>query len=567
MKTRWVPAAMVIWLAGCYEGWEGTPELEEEEPRVLPTSVELGVVTGAIYSPDSESFDVPQSFASHGTTIAHDIADGLGATWIRIELGWSGTMPQHYRHLVAAAHDEGLKVLAVVNDTQCGTGMTDAELVEHFRDRFAERYAWFTEEVPDAFELLNEPNQPPPVCGAAPWAVSPQAAVDVLYDTRAHFPGVPLVAGGLLNLAVPGTEHPSEPYWVAYLDALGAAAPDVDPKPVPPVDWFAIHPYNSFDLYDSGTPDLDKWVVHGNARLSALHARLASIYTLPSRPFFVTEFGFESDGDGDTAVGSESIAAEGLKRAVTWFDETGLVDAATWYAYRDYPEGGSLTAMGLRGEYDGTLHPNKPELFIAFAELTGAPLDALDRHWHRGETRVFAGQDDPSPVLGEDWKHGSYKAECPSGQAARGLSVGTADGAAHGMLCSPDDPALDGSHALGVCTVRSMASQDDPVLGPGDTDWDIGYLKGACEPGQAVVGMSQSVELQIDSVLCCPAPVAGTACETYMFGDADGGESNVAGDWDPFYVKNDCSAEGGRFITGVSRDVGSGRPHAIRCCG
>ena len=567
MERRWGAAAMVVWLAGCYDGWDGTSELEKEQTRVQPTSVELGVVTGAIYAPGSESFGVPQSFESHGTTIARDIADGLGARWIRIELGWSGTTPQHYRDLVEAAHGEDLKVLAVVNDTQCGTDMTDAELVEHFRERFAERYAWFFDEVPDAFELLNEPNQSPDACGAAPWAVSPQAAVDILYDTRAHFPGVPLVAGGLLNLAVPGSPHPAESYWVEYLGALKNAAGDAEPKPAPPVEWFGIHPYNTFDLYDSGTPDFDKWVLQGNQRLTALRDRLATIYTLPTRPFFATEFGFESDSDGNMAVGSEATAAEGLTRAVDWFESTGWVDAATWYAYRDYPEGGSVVAMGLRGEHDGTMHPNKHALFYAFAELTGAPLEAFDRHWHRGESRVFAGQDDPSPLLGEDWKFGSYKAECPSGQAARGLSVATSDGAAHGVLCSPDDSALAGSHALGTCALRSMASQDDPPLAPGDSDWDFGYFKGACDPGYAIVGLSQSVGLQIDGVLCCPAPVIGTDCATHVFGDGDGGESTAAGDWDPFYFKNDCATEDDRFMTGVSRDVGSGRPHAIRCCG
>lgn len=579
-KTTMVLGCLgLLALTGCYEGLNEGRNVGAAG-RAAPSTLELGVVAGGVYTPDSDWFPVEQSMQTHGEAIFCELGETLGAKWIRIEADWQTTSSQDYQRMVRQAHEAGMKVLVLVNDHQCA-GETDETFASDLAARVVElaTTTFVDDASADAYEILNEPNAGKSDCGGiSDFAVSPNAHARALYELRdqlqLHGIDAKIVAGAPLNLGVPDPMQPAgsgngEPYWVEYLAALQ----DHSTGPTPPFDYFGIHPYNPWDLLqpeEGCSVDLAHWSAEGAKRIHNLHVHLDAIYDLPSRPLFATEFGFESDHDGDIAACSPQQAAEGMDAAVDMLEGTGLVTAATWYSYRDYVDehSGQLNAMGLREQFDGTEHPAKTDVWQTFADLAGGQGSAGDPPeacWRRGANLVFDAGDDPSPVE-QDWKQYSYKAQCPEGQAARGLSIGTTTGAAHGMLCTPTDPVYQIDHQGGQCYVRTMASGDSPD--PIGYDWDFGHFKGQCDPNDVVVGMSQSTDLKVDGILCCPADVGQDHCETLEFieGDNPHNGTNATGDWSPFYFKNECDAEAGYTIRGVSRDPGTGRPHAIRCC-
>jgi hypothetical protein len=176
---------------------------------------------------------------------------------------------------------------------------------------------------------------------------------------------------------------------------------------------------------------------------------------------------------------------------------------------------------------------------------------------------VFDGQDARSAKRTADWQPGSWKAECGASQALLGVSMALKDGNAHAALCSADQ--------------RAYATTGEPknlVFSGGDSrdaqspDWDQGYYKGECGAHEFVVGVSQTLDHKMTSILCArsKAGLARKDCKTQVFAGRDSREPGGSRpDWDPGFYKGECGA--GRYVAGVSRDMKNGRPHAIYCCG
>ncbi len=162
-----------------------------------------------------------------------------------------------------------------------------------------------------------------------------------------------------------------------------------------------------------------------------------------------------------------------------------------------------------------------------------------------------------------DWDFGSYKGECPSaglsaGSPVVGLSMYTSSpNQAHAVQCGPGL----GLNAQSACYLRSFNPQDNRGATDNGVDWDPGYPKGECGPGEFVEGVAQTLSGSIDGILCCNSQLFHrSTCTAQVF--ANGNSPAYQGvDWDPGFYKGECPA--GYSVTGVS---GSGAPHAIYCC-
>jgi hypothetical protein len=176
--------------------------------------------------------------------------------------------------------------------------------------------------------------------------------------------------------------------------------------------------------------------------------------------------------------------------------------------------------------------------------------------------RVFDGADARDAQRAPDWHPGAWKAECALSQAIVGLSKSLKEGNAHAALCTPYVRAY---RSTGEPRIVAFAGQDNrDVASP---DWDQGFYKGECSAREVVVGVSQTLDHKMASLLCATtkAPLAHKDCVAEVFaGDKrEPGASRL--DWDAGYYKGECGA--GRYVAGVSQDTKTGRPHAIYCCG
>jgi hypothetical protein len=102
-----------------------------------------------------------------------------------------------------------------------------------------------------------------------------------------------------------------------------------------------------------------------------------------------------------------------------------------------------------------------------------------------------------------DWDYGYFKAECPNGYYAQGVSQSTS-GALHSILCT-NDGRLTVSPA--TCRVEVFGNGPDSpdYSGP---DWDPNFYKGQCPSGDVVAGISANAATgpagAPHALLCCP---------------------------------------------------------------
>lgn len=106
-------------------------------------------------------------------------------------------------------------------------------------------------------------------------------------------------------------------------------------------------------------------------------------------------------------------------------------------------------------------------------------------------------------------------------------------------------------------------------------DWDYGSFKAECGTNEYVAGVSrqstgQSVNGQIDGILCCPGAVTHRECNNVELLYGQDSRDYTGPDWDYGYYKGECLP--GYYVAGVSAvgdpslDEMLGAAHALLCC-
>jgi hypothetical protein len=385
--------------AGVVGDWiddHGEPREAVSDAPPMP----LGLVTGAIYETGSSDFvDGEPVFATHGNQIACDI-DNLGARWIRVEVKWSNTSDAVYADIIRAARVKRLKVVAVVPGHFCpnqssnppfAVYRTPADYVAKLRELTGPGGP-FESELPDAWEITNEPNMADndeaSLCGER-FRVAPEAYVELLRAVwewkKTEGRSELIIAGAPLNIYL------GEVWWQRMLPALLADAARGDR----PFDFFGVHPYNPhwMNFLPNVAPDLSDWEDRTRETLTRLDRTLACIYrrgrldcgpdeVRGERALFATEFGFQpcpgSENNPDIGANDEAKCVDGEADMVKTFEasvramaDSGAVAAALYYNYRDdaAPNG---ARYGLRRRWDGESHPLRLDLADRFRHLAGA---------------------------------------------------------------------------------------------------------------------------------------------------------------------------------------------------
>jgi hypothetical protein len=176
------------------------------------------------------------------------------------------------------------------------------------------------------------------------------------------------------------------------------------------------------------------------------------------------------------------------------------------------------------------------------------------------QTRVFE-QGDSNAAFPTEWDFGNYKGDCGAQAAITGLSSDPNNSFAHGLLCwSASTGEFAGS---GVATVSPVSSGDHRRYSR-NGDWDPDYYKSECGLNEYVSGVSQAPGSgAIHGIRCASANMtaSGTSnCETHLVTRDDG----VTFEWDFGYHKGQCNP--GQVVVGVSAETAAGLPHAILCC-
>jgi hypothetical protein len=170
------------------------------------------------------------------------------------------------------------------------------------------------------------------------------------------------------------------------------------------------------------------------------------------------------------------------------------------------------------------------------------------------------------PALG-DWAVGDYKGECALGQPIIGVSRIPGELWSEAVECGLSQAAYSNSES--GCNVRQVENQDNRGDTDGGTDWDPGNYKTECKANEYVAGVSQySGNGTLTNILCCPASVGHNSCEAQVFYNGDS-PAYKAPDWNVGFYKGQCPP--GQYVSGISTpafaSVGSdGAAHAILCC-
>lgn len=348
----------------------------------------LGLVTGGIYT------DVEQPLSTSSDAFASELGR-LGARWIRMEAGWFGTPPEVYRTIVQKAHAQGVKVLVVVPHGVVLTPGADPNLVcakddnPQSIDAFAAAYVQaldklanetFVGALPDAWEILNEPNDSG--CSTDGQRMGGNVVAWLLrrvWEWKSQKGRKELIVSpGVLATYFDASD---QPWWKHYLGSTAWAA---GPRPF---DYFGIHPYDMFSYSRSCIESrkacdgsLATWSAQVKDRLTRLRTKVDQVTASQGTPMFVTEFGWQAKpdcGENDNCVNSTALTAAGMGAAMEAM--RGVVEIALWYDYRNDPGGG----FGLRSGWDAGAgrYPAKRDMWNTFATLAGGPGGNPDAAW------------------------------------------------------------------------------------------------------------------------------------------------------------------------------------------
>lgn len=336
-------------------------------------NMEMGIVTGGIYSKLSAPapLELKQPLLDNADEIFSEFR-GLGGEWIRIEANWARNYDPQYTFIADKAHAYGLKVIVLLTVGKQGpfckyTGYRDnwfndyvAELNRLSTDVFVNRNMLNAQA--DAYEIMNEPNQ---FGAAAPECENPNVfRMDGdsfawllrfvwRWKVNNNRPEK-IISGGTINT------YYGESWWNGFFNST-ALEPGYGARPF---DYFAVHPYNVF----SGA----NYKAQTMSELNYIASRINSETGATNTRIFVTEFG---------AVGTTAGTAPAwMQTAFEAFRDSGVVDAALWYDYRD----DSSEAMGLRSVWDANLnrYPAKSLVWAKFKALAGGTgSDDPEYYW------------------------------------------------------------------------------------------------------------------------------------------------------------------------------------------
>jgi hypothetical protein len=397
--------AVLSFLTACGggEALESPPTedtVSEASPLVLAAN-RYGLVTGGIYN----TGDQPLSDTASRNKFFCEMKQ-LNAKWLRIEADW-WTVPgtDTYQRIVADAHANGLKVLVLYTHPPfCGDPASGVARDTYIND-YLNKVKWWTANVfngtsingwstkADAIEVMNEPNLEVECSpGVKRFRVEPNTFAWTLrrvYEWRqANARTELLVSGGVLNT------YTNESFWPALFSS-GAL---INYKGSPPWDYFGIHPYNpwSYDwncvntlgttaaCFGTTTTGYKYNVTTG---LKTVRSKLNTATGVTNVRLFVTEFGFQERGSvtaPDNAVRTEAQVAEALRISAEAFGDSGVVDYALWYTYRNHGDGSGN--FGLRTAFNGVnRYPSKWEPWHEFQKLakglTARTSESPDTCW------------------------------------------------------------------------------------------------------------------------------------------------------------------------------------------
>jgi hypothetical protein len=129
---------------------------------------------------------------------------------------------------------------------------------------------------------------------------------------------------------------------------------------------------------------------------------------------------------------------------------------------------------------------------------------------HAGNVQIldFPYQDSNCPLDcsgANDWDVGSPKVQCPNGWDVTGLAQASyyqGPGWLSHVQCAPHP---GGGSTTGNCHVYSLTNwaSDCGTNCNGDADWDGGYFKGQCAPGESLVGLSAEFDSGFARTMRC----------------------------------------------------------------
>ncbi len=395
--------ALLPLLAACGGGLESEPGAPSDtgthESPVILGANRYGVVTGGIYNAGAQ----PLSDATSRSKFFCEMRQ-LNAKWIRIEAAWPGVSSTTYQQIVADAHANGLKVIVLYTHPQfCGDPNSGASRDAYINDYLTNKVNSWTYNVfnttyngwstrADAIEVMNEPNiaeRCPD--GRTPFRVEPNTFAWTVRRVKEwkQAAGRPelIISGGILNT------YTNESFWTGLFNSGALTAY----KGNPPWDYFGIHPYNPYS-YDwnclnngGGSACFGNWSSGYKytlrTGLQTVQSRLNTATGVTNNRLFVTEFGFQDRGsvnEPNNEVRNEAEIAEAMRISAESFGDSGVVDYALWYNYRNHADGSGN--FGLRNWWNGSTHfPSKWEPWHEFQKLakglTARTGDSPDACW------------------------------------------------------------------------------------------------------------------------------------------------------------------------------------------
>lgn len=571
---RWPAAVLVATVMGaCGPVAEELPEAEslgEAQQTAVLNGVSLGLNPGAIYS------GVEQPLSSYSEQVFCEFSN-LGAKWIRIELpepeALSSADKEMYKRIAQKAKAKNIKVLVTVPARYCHADSSATDIATYLTDPFVADLSdlatnVFTgESAVDGYEIGTKVNLQDQGCGdgVTRYRVSPNAFGALLRaawnwktsNARTEL----IVAGSVVNTFVTSTSTiPADPYWSPFLNSSGLKVP----AGTRPFDFFGIQPYNNaaldYNCINTGSSTcFTSWKYNVRSGLTTVASRLNTATGTTGTKLFATEFGFQlAICNNKNCVLNSLQQTAAMQAAGDAIAQSGVTPHALWTSYRD----STTEHFGLRDDWDATTgtYPARETLWAKFKNMSGhvAGNNNVEACWVPGEyfNAGFESGDTQRTTMAGDWAYGYYKGECAPGERMMGLSRSIASNWARVGLCYKD-PLDSGRYGHEGCTAVAV----DTAAGPGD--WASGNFKAECGANQYVAGFAQSQSHDLSYVLCCPATVSGSSCESVVFAGADNRETLASGNWDADGYKGECGV--GRYVAGVSRTA-DGDPHGLLCC-
>jgi hypothetical protein len=316
--------------------------------------------------------------------------------------------------------------------------------------------------------------------------------------------------------------------------------------------------------------------------------------TSPSGEYMRGQLSLSSNGS-DPASGVLWVRLQAREDNKSGCTDSAEVDRIT--AYKATPENGALTCLsstilpGFRTPSPPTVVAGKVLVVTADANgdfvriftkgttsQPGAGCPSTPQHKPpQCAALVFKGRNERAIDIG-DWAPGSYKAECPSDQPAKGLSLTTANFGANSVFCGTKWSDTLTHTSMNTCRAINFSSSSVGW----SFDWDPGYYKGECAAGEFAAGVAQNSSGALTTLLCCRAPIAKTSCSAlnittapagsafqgdevnHIIGEA-GSSLGVPNRWDWANYMGECGTN--RYLAGVSRNTSTGAGHSILCCG